>query len=199
MYNPSSVRRLTYAPFSSPWLRDWPIIMLMLHSLRARKHIASWDKFPLTPSKCFITASYPYFKPAVTPWPPKRSYNWRYTHSTSTYAAISAGWTTSAAVLAYSPHSFKGRTPTTILRPYDKRPTTSKDRRLCQPLQAQADPLMIPLLTILRNWSPYPLISLCSRCYSFITLSGGCGNSHGCSGIWEIDDIFLLGWVVSAS
>ena len=60
--------------------------------------------------------------------------------------------------------SLQERTPTALLRLHEKRPTPSMERPLCQPFQAHADPLMRPLLTSLINCSPYPLITLRSRC-----------------------------------
>ena len=54
IYVPIPSRRLIYAPFFSPWWRDWPINMLMLHSLRVRTPMASRETFPPTPSKIEI-------------------------------------------------------------------------------------------------------------------------------------------------
>ena len=138
--------------------------MLMLNSLRARTPMTPREKFSPTPSNFLITAPDPSSKPAVTPCPPKRSYAWRRPYSTSLYSYTPAGWTTSAAVLVYTPHPFEGRTPTALLRPHNERPTPSMDRPLCVPLQAHTDPPMRPLLTSMRNYSPYYSIPSCSRC-----------------------------------
>ena len=135
--------------------------MLMFHYFRERTNMASREKFTPTPSKFLITAPDPSSKPAVTPCPPKRSYAWRRPYSNSIFANTRAGWTTSAAVLAYTPLPFEGRTPTALLRPHDERLNPSTDRSLYGPLQAHADPSTSPLPTILRNFSPYPSIPSC--------------------------------------
>ena len=143
--------------------------MLMFHSLRARTPMASMETFPPTPSNFLINAPNPHSKPAMTPCPPNRSYARRQTYSTSLYAATPDGWTTLATVLAFALYPFEGRTPTVLLRPHNKIPNPSTDRPQCKTFQAHADPLLRPLLTILRKYSPYPSIPSCSRCYILST------------------------------
>ena len=140
LYAPSSAISLIYSPFPSPWWRDWPITMMMLHSLRGRTPMASREKFPPTPSKFLITAPDPSLNPAVRPFPPNRSYSWRRTYSTSLYAANPAGCTTSAAFFVCAPHPFEERTPTALLRPHNERSNPSTERPLFLPLQAHSYP-----------------------------------------------------------
>ena len=136
----------------------------MIHSLRERATMASKDTFPLTPAKCLITSPNPSSKPAVKPCPPKSSYDWRQTYSTSLYAATPSRWTTSSGVLVYAPHPFEERTPTALSWLHNKIQTPSTDRPIYWLLQADLDPWTRPILTSLKNCSPYPSIPSFSRC-----------------------------------
>ena len=171
------------------------ITMLMLHSLRARTLIASRGEFLPTPSKFLITAPDPSSNPALTPCPPKRSYAWRHTYSTSLYSATPSGCITSSAVLEYAPHPLEGITTTAILgrttRDWPHQQTgpyvdhfrhtqTPQWGRHWKDLENALHTPIFPHAQGYRAWAllwPPPLPPLVKP------LLGSSGNSQGCSGV----------------